>query len=69
MSHPDAPTVLLTDRAWPDDTVERTIVEGAGFRLVSGPADPASAETIEALEAWCPPTLPFSGLGRTLLAW
>jgi D-3-phosphoglycerate dehydrogenase len=43
------PTVLLTDRAWPDDSVERDVIEAAGFRLVSGPADPAPAETIEAL--------------------
>ncbi len=25
--------------------------------------------TIEALDAWCPPTLSPSGLGRTRLAW
>ncbi len=43
------PTVLLTDRAWPDDSIEREVVEAAGFRLVSGPADPASAEVIEGL--------------------
>lgn len=42
-------TVLLTDYAWPDDSVERAIVEAAGLRLVSGPADPASADAIEAL--------------------
>jgi len=42
-------TVLLTDRAWPDDSVERGVIEAAGFRLVSGPADPASAEVIDAL--------------------
>jgi len=44
-----APTVLLTDRAWPDDSIEREVVEAAGFRLVSGPADPGSAEVIEGL--------------------
>lgn len=43
------PTVLLTDRAWPDDSVERQVIEAAGFRLVCGPADPAPAEMIEAL--------------------
>jgi D-3-phosphoglycerate dehydrogenase / 2-oxoglutarate reductase len=42
-------TVLLTDYAWPDDSVERTIIEGAGLRLVSGPAEPATPETIEEL--------------------
>lgn len=42
-------TVLLTDRAWPDDTVERGIVESAGYRFVSGPAEPGSAGLIEEL--------------------
>lgn len=43
--------VVQTDRAWPDDDVERAVIEGAGHRLVSGPATPASAEAIEALVA------------------
>ncbi|HEX7650140.1 MAG TPA: C-terminal binding protein [Noviherbaspirillum sp.] len=42
-------TVLLTDYAWPDDSVERGIVESAGMRLISGPADPSPASGIEAL--------------------
>ena len=42
-------TVLLTDRAWPDDAVEREIVESAGLTLVSGPASPASSAEIEDL--------------------
>lgn len=42
-------TILLTDYAWPDDSVEREIVESAGMRLVSGPAEPSSASEIEAL--------------------
>jgi D-3-phosphoglycerate dehydrogenase len=46
-----AKTVLLTDRAWPDDSIEREVVEGAGFRLVGGPPDPASAEVIDGLVA------------------
>lgn len=45
------PTVLLTDYAWPDLTLEAELIEGAGFRLVSGPAKPASADVIEALAA------------------
>jgi D-3-phosphoglycerate dehydrogenase len=45
------PTVLLTDYAWPDLTIEAAIIEGAGFRLVSGPAKPAAAEAIAALAA------------------
>jgi D-3-phosphoglycerate dehydrogenase len=47
----DQGTVLLTDRAWPDDAVERNTIEAAGFRLVSGPPDPASVTVIEALVA------------------
>ncbi|MEV7605675.1 C-terminal binding protein [Paenarthrobacter sp. NPDC089322] len=44
-------TVLLTDRAWPDDSIERDILEEAGFRVVAGPADPAPVEAIDALVA------------------
>jgi len=40
------PTVLLTDYAWPDIDIERTIIEGAGFRLVTGSPSPAPAEVI-----------------------
>lgn len=43
------PTVLLTDYAWPDDSVERQIIEAAGMRLISGPADAAPTAHIEAL--------------------
>ena len=42
-------TVLLTDYAWPDDSVERSIVESSGMRLVTGPAAPSTAAAIEAL--------------------
>lgn len=42
-------TVFLTDYAWPDDSVERAIIESAGLRLVSGPASPEPASSIEAL--------------------
>ncbi|MFD4603305.1 C-terminal binding protein [Streptomyces sp. NPDC058464] len=52
MKPPSRPgTVLLTDHAWPDDAVERSVIEGAGHTLVTGPADPASAEAIEELVA------------------
>ncbi|MBA2945682.1 C-terminal binding protein [Streptomyces himalayensis] len=52
MKPPSRPgTVLLTDYAWPDDTVERSVIEEAGYTLVSGPAEPATAETIEELVA------------------
>ena len=42
-------TVLLTDYAWPDDSIERNTIEAAGMRLVSGPATPLAADGIEAL--------------------
>ena len=42
-------TVLLTDRAWPDDTVERAVLDSAGCTLVSGPPVAASAPVIESL--------------------
>src|SRR5215469_10881404 len=45
------PTVLLTDYAWPDLAIEAGSIEGGGFRLVSGPAKPASAELIAGLAA------------------
>jgi len=41
--------VLQTDYAWPDVSIEREVIEGAGHRLVAGPAVPAPAEEIEAL--------------------
>lgn len=43
------PTVLLTDYAWPDVDIETAIIESAGFRLVTGPAQPAAAPAITAL--------------------
>jgi D-3-phosphoglycerate dehydrogenase len=46
---PDRRTVLITDYAWPDTEIEREVIEGAGFRLVAGPAEPAPAAEIEAL--------------------
>ena len=42
-------TVLLTDYAWPDDSVERAIIEAAGMKRVSGPATPWPAAAIETL--------------------
>ena len=49
-------TVLLTDRAWPDDTIERRILEDAGFEVVAGPADPAPVGTIDGLVSEHQPT-------------
>jgi D-3-phosphoglycerate dehydrogenase len=42
-------TILITDYAWPDVTIERAVIESAGFRLVVGAATPASADAITAL--------------------
>lgn len=55
MSVTSPPTVLLTDYAWPDIALERSIIEGAGFRLVSGPSAPLPADRIDALAADCRP--------------
>jgi len=44
-------TVLLTDYAWPDDSIEREVVQAAGMRLVTGPAAPSLAKDIEELVA------------------
>jgi D-3-phosphoglycerate dehydrogenase len=43
--------VLQTDFAWPDDHIERAVIEAAGHVLVTGPSVPAPAEAIEALVA------------------
>lgn len=45
------PTVLLTDFAWPDVAIEAGLIEEAGFRLITGPAEPASAQVIAGLAA------------------
>lgn len=42
-------TVLLTDHAWPDDSVERGVLEAAGLGLVTGPPAAAPAAAIEEL--------------------
>ena len=44
-------TVLQTDFAWPDVSIERAVIEGAGHRLVAGPSEPSPAEVVEALVA------------------
>ena len=51
MTNSGTPVVLLTDYAWPDDAVERSVVEEAGYALVTGPAEPGSAAEIEHLVA------------------
>lgn len=42
-------TVLLTDYAWEDDSIERSIIETAGYVLISGPSAPSSRDVIEDL--------------------
>lgn len=41
--------VFQTDYAWPDNGIERDVLEAAGHVLVSGPAQPAPVAEIEAL--------------------
>ena len=44
-------TILQTDFAWPDVSIERAVIEGAGHRLVTGPSEPSPAAAVEALVA------------------
>jgi D-3-phosphoglycerate dehydrogenase / 2-oxoglutarate reductase len=46
MKEPPTPTVLITDYAWADVEIERGIIEGAGFRLLTGSSAPAPAQAI-----------------------
>lgn len=43
--------VLETDFAWPDVAIERGVIEAAGHRLITGPAETRPPEAIEALVA------------------
>lgn len=43
--------VVQTDFAWPDDSIERAVIEAAGHQLITGPSAPASAALIEELVA------------------
>lgn len=43
-------TVVQTDFAWPDVSIERAVIEGAGHSLVTGPSEPSPAAA-EALVA------------------
>lgn len=43
--------MVLTDHPWPDVTVERELIESAGYRLIAGPVTAGSAEQAEALIA------------------
>lgn len=56
MSHHQRPVVLMTDRAWPDDAVERGVIEEAGFDFVTGPAQAPSAAEVEAVVSEHQPT-------------
>jgi D-3-phosphoglycerate dehydrogenase len=41
-------TVLLTDRAWPDDRIERQAIEAAGYQLLPAVASAPTADEVEA---------------------
>jgi D-3-phosphoglycerate dehydrogenase len=40
--------VLLTDRAWPDDRIERHAIEAAGYQLIPATASAVTADEVEA---------------------
>jgi D-3-phosphoglycerate dehydrogenase len=44
-------TVVLTDHPWPDVSVERQLIESAGYQLIAGPVIAGSAEQTEKLIA------------------
>ena len=44
-------TVLQTDFAWSDVSIEREAIEGAGHTLVTGPSEPSPAAAVEAMVA------------------
>lgn len=44
-------TIVQTDIAWPDDSIERMVIEAAGHELVTGSSSLVSTEAIEALVA------------------
>ncbi len=43
--------VVQTDFAWPDVSIERAVIEGAGHSLIVGPSTPLPEQDIEALVA------------------
>ena len=43
--------MVLTDHPWPDVTIERELIEGAGYQLIAGPVTAGSAQQVEALVA------------------
>jgi D-3-phosphoglycerate dehydrogenase len=43
--------IIQTDIAWPDDSIERAVIEAAGHELVTGSSDLDSAEAVEAFVA------------------
>ncbi len=47
--------VLLTDHPWPELDIEKSIIEGAGYRLVAGPEVAGSADEVEQLVTSCSP--------------
>lgn len=47
--------VLLTDHPWPDLEIEKSVIEGAGYRLVAGPEIAGTAAEVESLVESCSP--------------
>jgi D-3-phosphoglycerate dehydrogenase / 2-oxoglutarate reductase len=43
--------VVQTDFAWPDVSIERAVIEGAGHTMIAGPSTPAPEAEIDALIA------------------
>ena len=43
--------VVQTDFAWPDVSIERAVIEGAGHTLIAGPSTPLPEQEIDALVA------------------
>jgi D-3-phosphoglycerate dehydrogenase len=44
-------TILVTDHPWPDLTIERSILEAAGHRVIAGPEATPDAAYVEAMTA------------------
>ncbi len=43
--------MVLTDHPWPDVEIERAVFDAAGYRLIAGPIETATAADVEALVA------------------
>ncbi len=48
---PAGSTVVLTDHPWPDVEIERSVFDAAGYALIAGPIETATAAEVERLVA------------------